>query len=234
MHTSKPRVALFDVDGVIIRGFSMLPFGRFMLRRGIIDREGWSGFYTDFEDIREERVPYAQFAENAVSHFALALKDRSREEVLAAGKECAASFRVFWYVRELLQELRQHGVRTIAVSGSPEECLLPLIGLVGLDEVHGMLMEVDSSGRYTGGVVRNLALKPVKAALARELAAQCRVVAAFGDSDQDSGMLETAQHPFAMNARPQLAAVAAERGWTTLDFRHNVPRRVMEELDAEG
>lgn len=220
------------MDGVLVRNYTMLAFGRLLLQRGIIDRQGWLSFYSDFKSLWRKQVSYEQFAENAVRHFSQALAGRRQMDVLEAGKACADRMKLYWYARPLADTLRQRGVKTIAVSGAPDECLHSLARALRLDEAYGSLAAVDASGIYTGQVQRNMALGVSKGAIVRELTARFEVVAAFGDSEQDIPMLETARYPVAVNARAALSRTAMERGWTLLSFHNNLPARVAELVDS--
>lgn len=227
----RPPAAIFDVDGVLVRGFTMFSFGRRLAREGLIDRASWLRLAADFLGLWSGKTSYARFARDAVEHYGLALAGRKQSDFLAAGQENAGRVRLYWYAPGLIALLRRRGLATVAISGSPEECMRPLTERIGLDESYGSVIATDAAGVYTGAVARNMALGESKAAMVRELGARYDIVIAFGDTEQDIPLLESARRAVAMNPRPLLARVARERGWTALTFRHNVPARVAEILD---
>ena len=143
------------------------------------------------------------------------------------------SIRLYWYAHTLVDLFRQRGIKTVAISGSPAECINYLAQELGLDECHGSTFEANSQGIYTGQVERNMAVLSSKEEVMKELGARFDLAGsfAFGDTDQDLPMLERVKYPVVVNSKKGLAPIAAERGWAAVTFRHDVPRRIASFVD---
>jgi phosphoserine phosphatase len=122
---------------------------------------------------------------------------------------------------ELMELHRAAGHRVYLVSASPEEIVLPLTDMLGVDGAICSRGEVDDEGRYTGRMAF-YAYGPEKATAIRELAERVGIdltaSSAYSDSATDLPMLEAVGRPVAVNADRALAKVARERGWETLQF----------------
>jgi len=218
-------IALFDVDGVLVKGFTMLSFGRYLFRQGMVPRWRWLRVLGDYVAYRSGAISYAQFASASVDDFAQALAGLDRAKLLRAAEGlCQQQIRLYWYAEPLVKMFKEQDFLTVAVSGSLEECLLPLQARLGLDEFYGTVFEMYPNGVYTGRVTRNMALRSCKEAVASTLGqrADFSNSFAFGDTDQDLPILESVTHPVAMNGKGRLLRVAASRGWKAITYRHDV------------
>ncbi len=123
--------------------------------------------------------------------------------------------------RALINEHRQAGRRVFLVSSAPEEIVLPVAQLLGIDESIASRAEIDADGRYTGRATfwafgRHKAV--AMAAAAERHGLDLAASHAYSDSATDLPMLEAVGHPVAVNPDRALAAIAAERGWPTQAF----------------
>jgi hypothetical protein len=114
------------------------------------------------------------------------------------------------------------------VSASPEEIVLPLADLLGVDGAICSRGEVDEQGRYTGRMAF-YAQGEAKATAMRELAERTGIdlgaSSAYSDSATDLPMLEAVGHPVVVNPDRDLARVARERGWEVRKFERPVRLR---------
>jgi phosphoserine phosphatase len=122
---------------------------------------------------------------------------------------------------ELMELHRAAGHRVYLVSASPEEIVLPLADLLGVDGAICSRGEVDEQGRYTGRMAF-YAYGDAKADAMRELAARTGLdlsaSSAYSDSATDLPMLEAVGRPVAVNPDRALAKAARERGWEVRNF----------------
>jgi HAD superfamily hydrolase (TIGR01490 family) len=122
---------------------------------------------------------------------------------------------------ELMELHRAAGHRVYLVSASPEEIVLPLADLLGVDGAICSRGEVDERGCYTGRMAF-YAYGESKAAAMRELATRTGIdleaSSAYSDSATDLPMLEAVGRPVAVNPDRPLAKVARERGWEVRHF----------------
>ncbi len=130
---------------------------------------------------------------------------------------------------ELMELHRAAGHRVYLVSASPEEIVLPLADLLGVDGAICSRGEVDEQGRYTGRMAF-YAYGESKANAMRELAARTGLdlgaSSAYSDSATDLPMLEAVGRPVAVNPDRALAKVARRTrlGGTQLHQAHSSPR----------
>ena len=107
---------------------------------------------------------------------------------------------------ELMELHRAAGHRVYLVSASPEEIVLPLADLLGVDGAICSRGEVDEQGRYTGRMAF-YAYGDSKATAMRELAARTGIdlaaSSAYSDSATDLPMLEAVGPPGGGQPRPR-------------------------------
>jgi phosphoserine phosphatase len=122
---------------------------------------------------------------------------------------------------ELMELHRAAGHRVYLVSASPEEIVLPLAELLGVDGAICSRGEVDEQGCYTGHMAF-YAYGESKATAMREIATRTGIdleaSSAYSDSATDLPMLEAVGRPVAVNPDRPLAKVARERGWEVRHF----------------
>ena len=78
-----------------------------------------------------------------------------------------ASYKIFPFSRYLVSNFNKLG-RSIAISGSPYESLVPLIKYLGFDELKATALETKDDC-YTGGVLLNLAIGSAKSDIIEEV-----------------------------------------------------------------
>ncbi len=228
-------IALFDVDGVLVKGFIMLSLGRYLFRSGLVPRWLWLPVASDFTSYRLGLTPYARFAARYKEHFGLAIAGLDRSHLLdASDRVCREELEFYWYARDLVSLFRGRDILTVAVSGAPDECGAPLRSLLGLDGFYGTVFEVDAKSVYTGKTVRNMAIRASKEMVVRALGEQVdfSVSFGFGDTSQDLPILESVTQPVVINAKSELRQVAARRGWRMLSYRMDVVKEARKLLEA--
>jgi len=217
------EAAFFDLDKTVIDRASIAAFGRPFLKGGLINRR---------------LVARAAISQLIYLHFG-ADEDRLvrvRESMLALTKgwdraqvrhivrqTLLETIEPIMYAEalELIELHRAAGHRVYLVSASPEEIVLPLTEMLGVDGAICSQGEVDEEGRYTGRMAF-YAYGPEKATAMRALAERTGIdlaaSSAYSDSATDLPMLEAVGRPVAVNADRALAKVAKERGWETRHF----------------
>lgn len=224
------RAAFFDLDKTVIAKASVAAFGGPFRRGGLINRRvvlravvGQLIFLQFGAD--EERL--FRIRESMLALTKGWERDRVREIVRETLLETVEPL-IYNEALQLMEEHRIFGDRVYLVSASPEEIVLPLAELLGVDGAICSVAEVDGEGRYTGRMAF-YAYGPSKAEAMRELAERTGIdldgSSAYSDSATDIPMLETVGHPVAVNADRALARVARERGWETRQFTNPVRLR---------
>jgi HAD superfamily hydrolase (TIGR01490 family) len=217
------EAAFFDLDKTVIDRASIAAFGRPFMKGGLINRRvvaraAFSQLIYLYFGADEERLVRVRQSMLAMT------KGWDRDQVRQIVRETLLeTIEPIMYAEELeLMEIhRAAGHRVYLVSASPEEIVLPLTDMLGVDGAICSRGEVDAEGRYTGRMAF-YAYGPEKATAMRELAARTGIdlsaSSAYSDSATDLPMLEAVGRPVAVNADRALAKVARERGWETLQF----------------
>jgi HAD superfamily hydrolase (TIGR01490 family) len=217
------EAAFFDLDKTVIDRASIAAFGRPFMRGGLINRRvvaraALSQLIYLYFGADEERLVRVRQSMLAMT------KGWDRDQVRQIVRETLLeTIEPIMYAEalELMELHRAAGHRVYLVSASPEEIVLPLTDMLGVDGAICSRGEVDDEGRYTGRMAF-YAYGPEKATAIRELAERTGIdltaSSAYSDSATDLPMLEAVGRPVAVNADRALAKVARERGWETLQF----------------
>lgn len=221
------RAALFDVDGTLVKGLSIVDFPRFLVGDGLFDRDSERAIRRLARLYAEGAATYRYISTRIPKLYARGIQGRRRSAVLDSARAFVAANqgRLFPYSARLVSFMAENGFLTVAVSGSPIEVIRPLMSL-GFQQVFGSEMEV-RNGTYTGKLRRNLILAEEKRKVVDSLIAEHHLDTensfAFGDTEQDLPLLDSVGHPVPLNPTAGLRRQAARKGWP-------VPRRVLEEL----
>jgi HAD superfamily hydrolase (TIGR01490 family) len=217
------EAAFFDLDKTVIDRASIAAFGRPFLKGGLINRRlvaraAVSQLIYLYFGADEERLARVRESMLAVA------KGWDRAQVRQIVRETMLkTIEPIMYAEalELMELHRAAGHRVYLVSASPEEIVLPLADLLGVDGAVCSRGEVDEQGCYTG-CMAFYAYGESKATAMRELAERTGIdlaaSSAYSDSATDLPMLEAVGRPVAVNADRALSRIARERGWETRHF----------------
>ncbi len=209
------EAAFFDLDKTVIDRASIAAFGRPFLKGGLINRRlvaraAISQLIYLYFGADEERLVRVRESMLAVT------KGWDRAQVRQIVRETMLqTMEPIMYAEalELMELHRAAGHRVYLVSASPEEIVLPLADLLGVDGAICSRGEVDEQGCYTGRMAF-YAYGDSKATAMRELAARTGIdlgaSSAYSDSATDLPMLEAVGRPVAVNPDRALAKVARE------------------------
>jgi HAD superfamily hydrolase (TIGR01490 family) len=224
------EAAFFDLDKTVIDRASIGAFGRPFMKGGLINRRvvaraAFSQLIYLYFGADEERLVRVRESMLAMT------KGWDRDQVRQIVRETLLeTIEPIMYAEalELMELHRAAGHRVYLVSASPEEIVLPLTDMLGVDGAICSRGEIDDEGRYTGKMAF-YAYGPEKATAMRELAERTGIdlsaSSAYSDSATDLPMLEAVGRPVAVNADRALAKVARERGWETRQFTKPVRLR---------
>ena len=217
------EAAFFDLDKTVIDRASIAAFGRPFLKGGLINRRmvaraAISQLIYLYFGADEERLVRVRESMLALT------KGWDRAQVRQIVRETMLqTMEPIMYAEalELMELHRAAGHRVYLVSASPEEIVLPLADLLGVDGAICSRGEVDEQGCYTGRMAF-YAYGESKATAMRELAERTGLdlaaSSAYSDSGTDLPMLEAVGRPVAVNPDRALAKVARERGWEVRNF----------------
>jgi HAD superfamily hydrolase (TIGR01490 family) len=224
------RAAFFDLDKTVIAKASIAAFGRPFRRGGLISRRTLARavvgqlLFLQF-GASEERL--ARIRESMLALTKGWDRDQVRRIVRETLLETIEPL-IYNEALELMEHHRAAGDRVYLVSASPEEVVLPLAEMLGVDGAIASVAETDGDGRYTGRMAF-YAYGPAKADSMTDLARRHHLDLddsyAYSDSATDLPMLEVVGHPVVVNPDRPLARVARERGWEVRQFTKPVRLR---------
>ena len=218
------EAAFFDLDKTVIDRASIAAFGRPFLKGGLINRRlvaraAISQLIYLYFGADEERLVRVRESMLAVT------KGWDRAQVRQIVRETMLqTMEPIMYAEalELMELHRAAGHRVYLVSASPEEIVLPLADLLGVDGAICSRGEVDEQGRYTGRMAfyaygdvegdRHARAGGAHRHRPRRPAAPTRTRPPICPCSRRSG------RPVAVNPDRALAKVARERGWEVRNF----------------
>ena len=217
---SKPRLALFDIDGTLLREPSSEK--RFMLWMFLRGRIGLIRLlaYAVFSLRYLPRYGAQVFAKNK----SLLWRHRSGSvEILA--REWAARRLARALLAPCVERLRLHQQRgdiVVLLSGTPDFLAEAIAGQLGVTNVVATRCAArDGRFRFAPPKVHRVA--EAKLSAARDLCEQFDLAlaqtVAYANSITDLPLLAACGRPVAVNPDPALAAIAGEQGWETIVTR---------------
>ncbi|MGN1020449.1 MAG: HAD family hydrolase [Aristaeellaceae bacterium] len=208
MIVSGTALALFDFDGTLARGDSVLPYLLYCIRKGVAPRTQLLRAACGY--IRFLIRPSA--ASGAKAQTLSFIRRKTVEEMDALARDFFQEEYIRRFFQEGLQELwrlREEGYRILVVSASADVYMRVLPEFLPVDAVLATTCEVDAGGRYTGGVGVNCKgeEKPRRIAAwldAQGLTLDVEASCAYGDSPSDAPMLLMTAAPGLINPKKKL------------------------------
>ncbi len=229
-RTQPIEAAFFDLDKTVIAKAAMLAFGPSlhragMLNRWLVVRALWGQIVfrylgADEGRMRKMRETALRIATGWDQQRISALVNDALTEIIDP--------LVYEEAMELIESHRGAGRRVYLVSASPEEIVLPLARHLGIDDAIATRAEIDSDGKYTGGVEFYSAGENKVTAIHKEAETHNLDLAAsfaYSDSITDLPMLESVGHPVAVNPDRALLREALAQGWEIRTFEISRPLR---------
>lgn len=203
--------ALFDWDDTLHQGITLLSWARFLQERSFLSIKRFSAINALLEGESAGRLSYEQFAEAVVAEYAQGLVGMKQENLKNLAEQFIESDRerLFHFVRPLLDLLRSSEIKTIVISGCPQEILDVYRNVLGLHVAYGCSLSQRPDGTFSGGVEINPALGRVKEALISDLSSEYVVLVAMGNTDSDWPLLRRARLPLYLKPSASNAATIA-------------------------
>ncbi|MGQ0824862.1 MAG: HAD family hydrolase [Actinomycetota bacterium] len=224
------EAAFFDLDKTIIATSSVMALGKPFYREGLISKRTIArGIYAQLvymlvgaDDQKMERMREAMLALTRGWDHAR-VKDIVHETL-----DDVITPVIYAEALDLIEDHKRAGRKTVIISSSPAETVEAIGEHLGVDDVIATRAKIDEHGRYTGEL-EFYAYGPNKAEAIREMAVREGIDLArsyaYSDSITDLPMLELVGNPVAVNADRELARVARDREWETIDFEHPIRLR---------
>jgi HAD superfamily hydrolase (TIGR01490 family) len=215
----KKRIAVFDIDGTLLKGSSAEGiFVRYLLSTGELTVSDGARFIRRFVT-----TFFRNWIEATKSNrFYLKHKSVRRIEELAKGCfRIEIAPKISEAARRTIEEHRSSGLEIVLLSGTPDVLLKCFVEELAADHAHGSTLEI-AGDRYTGNMRGVHPYGSAKADIVRahydledyDLSASY----AYANHSSDFEFLELFGHPFLANPAPRLAKRAKERGFDTVYF----------------
>lgn len=223
--------ALFDFDGTLRRGDSIVSLCLYAHRRGLCDAKTLAGGMAGAAGYGLKLVS----PEKAKAAAMAWIKGRSVSELAVLAQDFCLNIlvpEIYPEGMEALKSEKNRGAEVLFITASPSFYLEPLKSLLGADEIIGTRMAVDENDRYTGDICGDNCKglqKPLR--LAEYLAARgdrldYESSTAYGDSRSDLPMLTLCGRKYAVNPKPALArGMKALTGTVTLHWGEQAERK---------
>jgi HAD superfamily hydrolase (TIGR01490 family) len=215
------KLALFDLDHTLIPFDSGGAFTRFLVERGDLTPEveaGYQDWCRKYATGGFDVLEVHRFLVGAIGRIpppALAAALRDFESTLAA--------RVPLRTRALVHEHSKVGHVCALVTATARFIAEPFARVLGIENVLASEPALDANGCYSGELVGPACFREHKRThvdrwlQGRGLSWEKLERSWFySDSSHDLALLQVVTEPVAVDPDPQLAAIAAERGWRVL------------------
>lgn len=215
---AQKEVAIFDIDGTVQPGYNIFHLADELAKKGLFDQGALDKMVQQMKAYKAGSIDYNTFADLWVATYAEGIAGQDVRVVDAFSTKLWQTRRdtVYTFVHPLMNELRRAGSRTIAISGSPEESLKPLLELLRFDEWYTTQV-ARSNGQYTSRVQVNaasLAQKEGIVARVFDTIPPKTITHGYGDSVADLAFLKRVTHPTVVGTRDEeLHAIAKQNGW---------------------
>ena len=210
--------ACFDLDRTLINDYSVKAFFLEGVRSRTLSIWGLAAQFVALCRYRFGRLDY----HGAMGATLKDLANLPEAELMAMGERAfkrRVAAMIYVEARALVAEHRRLGHRLALVTSATRSQAAPVAASLSIADLHCTEMQVSDgllTGEFTpchGEVKRRIVLDW----LAEEGVDASRIYF-YSDSDEDLPLLEAVGRPVAVNAKPRLAEIAAERRWPELTF----------------
>ena len=214
----KPKICIFDVDGTLSGGFYLVKFSEVLYQEGMFSESDLRIIREILRENRKGNYPYEKIAWDFVKAFANGIQGKKRDDIEKIGELYIRRHpeEKFQFTDGLVRIVKDKGYRTVVISGSPLEIILPFSRSLEIDETFATNYETEH-GIFTGEVSRNCAINGTKRQVVQgylqEHDIDLHASAGFGDSHHDLAFLGIVRYPVAIKPNPELEKIAEENQW---------------------
>jgi HAD superfamily hydrolase (TIGR01490 family) len=224
--TSSPitRVALFDLDHTLLPIDSADGWSHFLVAAAGLDAEHYGGlirhYAAEYKAGRFDVEAYLAFQMGLLARFPRTQLEIWRAQYLRSTVFPAMRFEA----QTLVEKHRSDGYTVALVTGTHSFVTRPVAALFGIEHLVAVQPE-ERDGEFTGGYVPPHTYQEGKVRATEAFLAQhgtsldaLEDSVFYSDSINDLPLLERVRRPVVTNGDDRLKAIAAERGWTTLEL----------------
>jgi len=223
----KQRVAVFDVDGTIVRSSLLIMLVDQLIRDGVFPEETQAVYAKQHEKWLDREGDYHEYIGAVVKAFSKHLEGVPYKVLEDASKKVIAAQwkRTYRYPRAIIKTLKDRGYYILAISHSPKTILDKFCPRLGIDKSYGSLYEVDADEKFTGRAMDEELWRD-KAKIFRRAVDKGSLMltnsVGMGDTENDIPFLEIVQKPICFNPNKKLFDHAKKEGWKVVVERKDV------------
>lgn len=217
-----PYLAIFDLDETLIAADSASLWSVFIVEKGLASEsllaeeqelmKAYAKGTLDMHDYMQATLkPIAGMASSSLDK----LVDEFIELKIRPALYPDAVTRIQWHKRR--------GDKVLIISATGEHLVTPIAEMLGADDSIAINLE-QINGIITGNTTGTLSYQQGKVVRMKAWLAdqdiQFKGSYGYSDSINDLPLLDSVDHPFAVNPDPALALHAQMQEWTIMDWRH--------------
>ena len=210
MNTKK-SIALFDLDMTIFKEYSIFSLTKYLVKEKVLEESVFAKMLEKSKEYKGGLINYSEAAASLLQIWAESLTGANYNDIKEKTKDFFGENgdNFFQYFEQLLPELKKTHVVYLVTAG-PQFVSEVIKENFELDGFLSTEFEV-LDGNFTGIITSSLA--DGKQIVGELLSNYDGNTMAFGDSENDIGMLERVKNPVCINPTEKLQEVAKERGW---------------------
>ncbi len=212
------KVAFFDIDGTFFRSSLFIELVEQLIDEGKFPISARDEYNDEFHSWLNREGDYESYIDAMITTFFNHIKGVYYGDMADLGRLVVArhSRKIYLYTKNLLQQLKQEGYYTVAISQSPKVILDEFCQNYGFDKVYGRIYEIGPTDRFTGVVVDEHLIQN-KANIVKRVFESNEFTKegsfAIGDTEGDISMLELVENPICFNPNQTLYNEAKRLGW---------------------
>jgi HAD superfamily hydrolase (TIGR01490 family) len=213
------KASIFDVDNTLAKGFYIIKFPEALYEENMFSGKELNSIREVFSEYKKGHdYSYEQFAWDLVNAFGRGVKGKKQHDIQNLGSKYLSIHpeEKFSFTDGLVKMVKEKGYKTLIISGSPAEIVIPFSQSIGVDKTFATTYETDE-GVFTGHVLRNYAVNNAKSFAIQLYFDQNNInpeeCIGFGDSDQDVSILKVVGYPVAVKPGAELEKIAAKNKW---------------------
>lgn len=212
-------LALFDLDNTLLSGDSDYEWGRFLIRKGLVDAISYEQanqyFYEQYKQGTLDIHEFAAFAYKPLSEHSMQTLAALHQEFMTSVIQPLIS----QAARDLVDQHRQQGHTLMIITATNSFVTRPIAAAFGITHLLATEPKI-VNGRYTREIDGIPCFQQGKVERLKQWLAQHHETLAdsyfYSDSRNDLPLLELVDHPFAVDPDDTLRAVATARSWPIL------------------
>ncbi len=221
------KVAVFDIDGTIIRSSLFVELVEELVRREIMPRKMKTDYETQYKKWIEREGNYDDYISGMVKSFKKNIKGVFYGDVAETAKDVVKveQKRTYRYTRDLIQKLKRKDYFLLAISHSPKTILDYFCPRMGFDKAYGFLYDIGPEDNFTGEVIDEHLMANKANILKRAVEKHSLTLKGsigVGDTESDIAFLELVENPICFNPNAKLYKHAKREGWKVVVERKDV------------